>query len=127
VNGVSGTPSGNGNGNGGTRPTSEIAPDESGPRRLVVAMEETTDEPADLRRVRRVCSALDEYPGDLPVEIHIHQRDRRIARLRRGGIDPEALELLAPRLRALLGVLGDVREAGGLEEAARPGIAVGSR
>jgi hypothetical protein len=75
-------------------------------------MEETTDEAADLRRLRRVCAALDERSGDLPVEIVVRQRGGSAARLRRGGVDPAALEELLKRMRGLLGVLGEAREAG---------------
>jgi len=86
--------------------------DASGPHRFVITMEETTDEAADLRRLRRVCAALDERSGDLPVEIVVRQRGGSAARLRRGGVDPAALEELLKRMRGLLGVLGEAREAG---------------
>ena len=75
-------------------------------------MEETTDEAADLRRLGRIFALFDEHPGDTPVEIVIRQRGGAAARLRRGGIDPGALEELLKRLRGLLGVLGEAREAG---------------
>ncbi len=90
--------------------THEIEDD--GVHRLVVLMEETTDQDADLRRLRRICAALDEYPGDLPVELRIQQRNREVARMRRGSVNAGALDQLAPRLRALLGVLGTAREVG---------------
>ena len=94
--------------------------EDRGPHRLVILMEETTDEAADLRRVRRICAALDEHPGDLPVELRIRQRNERVARLRRAGVDPASLGELTPRLRALLGVLGTAREVGA---AAATGVA----
>ncbi|TAK81068.1 MAG: hypothetical protein EPO16_00310, partial [Dehalococcoidia bacterium] len=86
--------------------------DLSGPHRLVVTMEETTDEAADLRRLRRICALLDEHQGETPVEIVIRQRGGASTRLGRGGIDPSALEELLKRLRGLLGVLGEARETG---------------
>lgn len=84
----------------------------TGPHRLVITVEETTDEAADRRRLRRICALLDEHQGDVPVEIVVRQRAGVSARLRRGGISPPALEELLKRLRGLLGVLGEAREAG---------------
>ncbi|MFA7248732.1 MAG: DNA polymerase III subunit alpha [Dehalococcoidia bacterium] len=83
----------------------------AGPHRLLVTMDETTDDAADRRRIGRICGALDEYPGDLPVELcfRIHGAETRFSR---GGVDPGRLELLVPRLRALLGVLGSAEEVG---------------
>ncbi|MBM4409727.1 MAG: DNA polymerase III subunit alpha [Chloroflexi bacterium] len=93
-------------------PPSAPRADLTGPHRLVVAMEETTDQAADLRRLQRICALLDEHQGDTTVEIVIRQRGGASARFRRGGVDPAALEELLKRLRGLLGVLGDAREAG---------------
>jgi hypothetical protein len=98
---------------------------DTGPRRLVVAMDETTDEAADRRRIGRVCAALDEYPGDLPVELRLRLRGSAEAILTRGGVDPARLDLLLPRLKALLGVLGEAREVGTLEAAAPLAAAAG--
>ncbi len=84
----------------------------SGPHRLVITMEETTDEAADLRRLRRICGLLDEHAGDVPVEIVVRQRGGAAARLRRGGVGGDDLEELLKRLRGLLGVIGEAREAG---------------
>ena len=95
----------------------EPRPQEAGPRRLVVAMDETTDEGADRRRIGRVCAALDEYPGDLPVELHLRLRAEGEAHLARGGVDPARLDILLPRLKALLGVLGEAHEIGVVEAA----------
>ncbi|MEX1022088.1 MAG: DNA polymerase III subunit alpha [Dehalococcoidia bacterium] len=111
----------------------EAAPDASeardaGPRRLVVEMEETTDDAADLRRLRRLCAVLDEFEGDLPVEIVVKQRSGHLARLQRGGVNPSAVERIIPRLKALLGVLGEARETGAgdaLDARARDLAAVG--
>lgn len=85
---------------------------DTGPRRLVVRMEETTDEAADLRRVRRILAVLDEAPGDLPVELVVQQRGGATVRLQRGGVSPAAVERLIPQLKRLLGVLGDAHELG---------------
>ena len=90
-----------------------------GPRRLLVTMEETTDAEADRRRVGRICAALDEYAGDLPVELCLRiqhnirdNTQNNEARLSRGGVDPRRLDALLPRLKALLGVLGEAIEVG---------------
>ena len=93
-------------------PASAPRADLTGPHRLAITMEETTDEAADLRRLRRICALLDEHQGDVPVEIVVRQRGGAAARLRRGGVAPSALEELLKRLRGLLGVLGEAREAG---------------
>lgn len=85
---------------------------EAGPHRLVIEMEETTDEAADVRRVRRVFALLDEFAGDVPVEFVFRLRGGQRQRLERGGVRADAIERMAPRLKALLGVLGDVRETG---------------
>ena len=83
-------------------------------------------EAADRRRVARLCAVLDEFPGDLPVELCFRVRDAE-SRFARGAVDGSRLETLVPRLKALLGVLGDAVEAGDAEPARRdPGlIAVG--
>ncbi|RLT41796.1 MAG: hypothetical protein DWI58_07925, partial [Chloroflexi bacterium] len=92
----------------------QVAPraDLVGPHRLVITMEETTDDAADLRRLRRIFALLDEHAGDVPVELVVRQGGGVTARLRRGGVDPSALEELLKRLRGYLGVLGEAREAG---------------
>jgi len=94
--------------------------DDGGPHRLLIELEETTDEPADVRRIRRICSALDEHPGDLPVEIRIQRRNGDVVRLARGTVALADLEQLVPRIRAFIGVLGTVREAGTPEVEAAP-------
>ena len=78
----------------------------------MVVLEETTDEAADLRRLSRILAALDETPGDLPVELRIKRRSGDLIRFERGAVSAEAIERLVPRLKGLLGVLGDAREAG---------------
>ncbi|GMU40547.1 MAG: DNA-directed DNA polymerase [Chloroflexota bacterium] len=104
-------------------PVTPRAAAEAGPRRLLVELEETTDEPADIRRIRRICATLDEVPGDLPVELRIKRRNGTVVRLERGAVAAADLERLVPRLKALLGVLGDAREAGSAEaEAAAPDL-----
>jgi len=89
--------------------------EDRGPARLVVRMEETTDEAADLRRIRKMFALLDESPGALPVEVVIEQRAGEQARLQRGGVDPAAVERLIPRMKAILGVLGEARATGAAE------------
>ena len=90
----------------------EPAVRDTGPQRLMVELEETTDEAADLRRLRRLCALLDEFAGDLPVELRVTTRGGQVVALQRAGVDPEALERIVSRARPLLGVLGQVREAG---------------
>jgi DNA polymerase-3 subunit alpha len=83
-----------------------------GPHRLVITMEETTDDAADLRRLRRIFALLDEHVGDVPVELVVRQRGGATARLRRGSVDADSFEELLKRLRGFLGVLGEAHEAG---------------
>ncbi len=98
----------------------------TGPRRLRVVMEETTDEGADLRRLRRICAVLDRAAGDdLPVELAIKRRDETLVKLQRGGMARASVERAVPELQVLLGVLGEVREVGSVVPAA-PMAAVGS-
>ncbi len=129
--GPSGGPAGPGGGpNGGNRshlsvvqrdneseiPTiSTSAPspiEQDGPRRLLIEIEETTDETADLRRVRKLCAILDEFEGDLPVVLCVKTRSGEMIRLERGGVAPHAIERILPRLRPILGVLGQAYETG---------------
>ena len=96
--------------------------DAAGPHRLRVRMEETTDEGADLRRLRRICAVLDRSAGaELPVEFSVQRRDGSIVRLERGAIAYAQLERAVPELCALLGVLGEAREVGATQVA--PGYA----
>ena len=64
---------------------------DTGPHRLVVTMEETTDDAADRRRIGRVCSVLDEFPGDLPVELCFRIRGAE-SRFARGSVNAGALD-----------------------------------
>ncbi|RJQ09787.1 MAG: DNA polymerase III subunit alpha [Dehalococcoidia bacterium] len=106
-------------------PPSAPRADLTGPHRLVITMEETTDQAADLRRLQRICALLDEHQGDTAVEIAIRQQGGATARFRRGGVDPAALDELLKRLRGLLGVLGDAREAGGAAASDALAVAAG--
>jgi hypothetical protein len=98
---------------------------DDGPRRLRITLEETTDEAADRRRLRKICAVLDRNPGELPVELKIHRRDGGTVRLSRGAVDPGAVEHMVPEIRALLGVLGGVEETGRADAAVRELAAVG--
>ena len=101
------------------------APTDDGPRRLRVRLEETTDESADRRRLRKICAILDRHRGELPVEFLIHRRDGGTVRLSRGTVEASATERFMPEIRSLLGVLGGVEELGRQEQAARELAAVG--
>ncbi len=83
---------------------------DGGPRRLVISIEETTDEGADRRRMRRLVAMLTESAGDLPVQLSVRTRGGRVERLALPGV--AAAAPLLPRVRALLGVLGEVAEHG---------------
>ena len=93
--------------------------------RLRIALEETTDEAADRRRLRKICAVLDRHRGELPVELLIKLRSGDDVRLSRGAVDASATERMVPEINALLGVLGDVAEVGRPETAARELAAVG--
>ncbi|MQC16625.1 MAG: DNA polymerase III subunit alpha [Chloroflexi bacterium] len=86
--------------------------EQDGPRRLLIEIEETTDEAADLRRVRKVCAILDEFGGNLPVVLCVKTRGGETIQLERGGVAPNAIERIIPRLRPILGVLGQAYEVG---------------
>ncbi|MEZ4501868.1 MAG: DNA polymerase III subunit alpha [Dehalococcoidia bacterium] len=88
------------------------APEEvSGPPRLRVFMEETTDEGADRRRIRRIVELLASNPGDLPVELAIQARSGEVHPLTLDqGVTPG--EDLVRQLQSLLGVLGRATEIG---------------
>ena len=82
----------------------------TGPRRLCMTMEETTDEGADRRRLARIVALLSAQPGELPVELVVRMRGGALQRLRLGGVAMS--DDLLPRIQALLGVLGDAAEVG---------------
>ncbi|MQC25380.1 MAG: DNA polymerase III subunit alpha [Chloroflexi bacterium] len=86
--------------------------DDGGPEAAAPPPAPRRDEAADLRRLSRILAALDETPGDLPVELRIKRRSGDLIRFERGAVSAEAIERLVPRLKGLLGVLGDAREAG---------------
>ena len=103
----------------------DAPPVDDGPRRLRVALEETTDEAADRRRLRKICAVLDRHRGELPVELVIRRRGGAGVRLSRGGVEAAATERMVSELRALLGVLGRVDEVGRTEAPAQEFAAVG--
>ncbi|MBX7111263.1 MAG: DNA polymerase III subunit alpha [Dehalococcoidia bacterium] len=84
--------------------------DTSGPPRLRIHMEETTDEAADRRRLKRIVELLQAEPGDRPVELTITTRAGTTQLLRLPGVGD--IESLVPRIQALLGVLGQARRLG---------------
>jgi len=96
-------PSTNGNG-------ARLATEDDGPWRLRITLEETRDEGADRRRLRRLVALLAESPGELPVELVVCLHGDRLERLTLPGVT--AAEPLLPRVRALLGVLGEADEVG---------------
>ena len=98
---------------------------DEGPRRLRVILEETTDEGADRRRLRKICAVLDRHRGELPVELMIRRRDGGSVRLSRGAVDAGAIERMVSEVRALLGVLGGAEELGRVERSAQELAAVG--
>ena len=98
---------------------------DGGAPRLVISMEETTDEQADRRRIRRLVAMLRESAGDLPVELSVRMRSGRVERLALPGIASAAP--LLPDIRALLGVLGEVAEHGAGSPAEAPGAPAAPR
>ncbi len=86
----------------------------TGPRRLLIRMEETTDQGADRRRLSKICAALKAYPGELPVELQVFCGDELRGRLelREQPVEATALPELLGELNLLLGVLGSAAEAG---------------
>jgi len=101
-------------------PATDEHPADSGPRRLEIFLEETTDESADRRRLRRISAVLDRHEGDLPVDIVIDRGEPRPTRMRRRvGMNAQAVNSVIPEVRALLGVLGRVEETGILAPAER--------
>jgi hypothetical protein len=86
----------------------------TGPRRLLIRMEETTDQGADRRRLAKICAALRTYPGELPVELQVFCGDdvRGRVELREHPVEATMLQELLGELNQLLGVLGSATEAG---------------
>ena len=93
-------------------PPSRVPIEDSGPRRFVIEMDETTDERADRRRVGKVFAILDQHTGDLPVELRLKTRGSEVVSLSRGGVNPAAVEDILSELRRVLGVLGKARAIG---------------
>jgi DNA polymerase-3 subunit alpha len=104
---------------GGAAPAPEPAPPRAavrppeelvGPRRLQIDLDETTDEPADRRRVRKIVAVLASAPGADPVELRVRTRSGAVQRLRLGtvALNEDVLRLV----QGLLGVLGNAREVG---------------
>ena len=84
-------------------------------RKLRIIVEETTDENADIRRLRKICKILDPYSGDVPVELVIQRRDSAEVAFTRGTVEAMSLEKIVAQIRMLLGVLGKVEEFTGFE------------
>ena len=93
-----------------------------GPRRLRIVLEETRDEGADRRRLRRLVALLAENAGDLPVELVVRTYGGRMERLALPGV--AAAESLLPLIRALLGVLGEASELPGTPDDIAPAAGV---
>ena len=83
---------------------------QSGPPRLHITMEETTDEGADRRRLRRVFDVLHRHAGEQLAELALTLRGGAVERLRLPGIAD--IEAVIPELQPILGVLGSARLAG---------------
>jgi len=112
------------NGNGAP-PAPAAPPDPGGARRLRITMEETTDAPSDVRRLKKIIEQLAANPGGLPVELLIKTRGGAFERLQlTAAISAESL---IPRISSLLGVLGSAVEVGDISVvAAADGLAVAS-
>ena len=84
---------------------------DTGPLRLRITIEETTDEGADRRRLQRILAILAREPGDQPVELALRLRSgqTQVLRLEVGVADAEAL---VPEIQPLLGVLGQAQRLG---------------
>ena len=91
----------------------------SGPHRLHVTMEETTDEGADRRRMRKIIQLLSLAPGDLPVELAIGARGGETHVLHLDGV--ALSDDVLRQLQGLLGVLGRALEVGTPAAAERDG------
>jgi DNA polymerase-3 subunit alpha len=94
----------------GQRPNSANADELAGPPRLRVQMEETTDEAADRRRLKKVIDLITSVPGEHPAELAIVTRGGVTQLLMLPGVAD--IEPLIPQVQALLGVLGQARRIG---------------
>jgi hypothetical protein len=92
------------------RASSADLDEQAGPPRLRVQMEETTDEAADRRRLKKVVDLIGSTPGDHPVELAITTRAGLTQMLKLPGVAD--IEPLIPEVQALLGVLGQARRIG---------------
>ena len=92
--------------------------DRGGPPRLRITLDETADEAADRRRLRRLFDRLAAAPGERAVELTLRLRDGRRQRLGLPAIG--ASEALLDELRALLGVLGRIELLGDAAYAVEP-------
>jgi len=98
--------SGNRQGTASERPAERL-----GPPRLRISVEETSDETADRRRIHRLCAALDEHSGVVPVELVLTSQLGHTSTLRL-PMTVAPSEALLSRLEALLGVLGRAQVLG---------------
>jgi hypothetical protein len=73
-------------------------------------MDETTDEAADRRRLKKIMDLLAASPGEQPVELAITSHGGSVQLLRLPGIAD--IEAPIPQLQTLLGVLGSARRIG---------------
>jgi len=87
-----------------------VGSEQAGPPRLQITMEETTDEAADRRRLRRVLDVLTRNNGELLAELCLTLRGGAVERLRLPGVAD--IESVIPELQPILGVLGTARRAG---------------
>ena len=88
----------------------DAAAERAGPHRLRIDLEETTDQPADRRRMRSVCALIRERGGQTPVELHVIAGDGSRSRLQLPTVG--VTDDLVGQINALIGVLGAVREVG---------------
>lgn len=79
----------------------------SGPPRLWISLEETTDEGADRRRLGKIFQLLDSQPGAQPVELQVHDRDGQVEVLQLPSVAD--IDALLPEVKRLLGVLGHAK------------------
>ena len=113
------------NGHGASPAAATFDGDPGGPRQLRITMEETTDAPADRRRLKRIMDLLSASPGELPVELLIQTQGGRIERLHIPAT--VSAERVIPGVSSLLGVLGTAVEVGDPSvAAAADGLAVAS-
>ncbi len=86
------------------------ADERCGPPRLRIHIEETTDEAADRRRLKRIMDLVTGTPGEQLAELAITTRAGETLILRLAGV--AEIEALIPELQPVLGVLGSARRIG---------------